>query len=146
MTNEATRYSSFSKQVFETLSRITKYNNQKKEGVFVNAVSTSRGTIDDPKKVSGLFIEEMNKTQISTSDLSTIKPLPAPFMNDLSIEECKEILSLVSTNKALSYDLLSDLITDKTNADKAPFQIHLKRDHSPRQLDQNLQFETDSSK
>ena len=118
---ENKRFSSMSKDAFNTMKTITKYHlYEKRDGSIVNSILEGDGEIvTDPKKVASTLIGVLKKIQCSDKFTQYAGTLPFPDLPQLDDTEMKHLLSKLATGKALSYDLFSDmLLKDKHTLNK----------------------------
>ena len=97
------------------MKRIYKYHlMDRKDGSIVNKILLPSGDVlTSPKDVASTLIEELKNLQSTKSDSTYASYVPFPELPLLSKEECKEIISNISVNKAIAFDGISDLIFQK---------------------------------
>jgi len=113
--NERMRYSEQSKEAFKWLKDIYKYNQfEKRDGSIVDKVIDGDEIIKDEKSVNALLIGHLRSIQRDPSHYlyDENSPTPFPVMSTPSMEEMSEILSIITTNKALTADFVSDSILE----------------------------------
>ena len=86
-----------------TLKSICKYHLfKKRDGSIVNQILTDSGEItSDPEEVSSLLIEVLKDIQLSEKFEQYTGSMPFPDLPQLSKEQIGEILSSLSSGKAL---------------------------------------------
>ena len=109
---EELRYSALSKEAFNTLKTICKYHlYEKRDGSIVNQIlGENEEIITDPKQVSAILIEVLQDIQLSEQFNKYSGNLPFPDLPPLEEIEIKQLLSKLSSGKAISFDLFSDMI------------------------------------
>ena len=122
---EDTRYSPLSKNAFDIMKKICKYNSyEKRDGSIVNQIMRDDGIItQDKEEVSSLLISVLKDIQYSTQMEQYIGKLPFPDLPELSDEEVKNLLQTIAANKATSFDLFSDTILKDEEAVKKLSEI-----------------------
>ncbi len=118
--NETKRFSPKSKEAFAKYKTILKYHNyEKKDGSIVSCLKQNDGTIvHDPKEVSKALIESLKQIQFK-EECNPPQTLTIPKLPDLSMDEMKGICNCLSTKKAISFDLFSDVILSDEEAFEA---------------------------
>ena len=111
--NERLRYSPEISEAFKQLKKIFKYDQfNSRDGSIVSSVLVNGEIINDPNSVNSLLISVLKHIQYNDS-----KPLPSniPFRDlpTLSVEESLCLVQRMATNKALAFDLMSDVIFSK---------------------------------
>ena len=116
--NELKRYSPLSKEAFNLLKTICKYHlYEKRDGSIVNQILMDDGKVTtDKDQVSSSLIDVLKSIQHSDQFEQYTGKMPFPDLPELDEKSVKGILSSLSTGKALSYDLFSDMVLrdDKT--------------------------------
>ena len=112
MNIESERYSQLSKKAFDILRSLCKYHLfEKRDGSVVNQIRLDDGRIiTDSKQISSLLISVLNDIQNSEEFHQYAGNLPFPDLPQLDPSEIKLLLSKLSTGKAVSFDLFSDLV------------------------------------
>jgi len=118
---ETSRFSGESAEAFHLMKRIYKYHLiDRKDGSIVNKILLPSGDVlTSPKDVASTLIEELKNLQSTKNDSTYASYVPFPELPLLSKEECKEIISNISVNKAIAFDGISDLIFQKNNIDES---------------------------
>ena len=116
--NELLRFSPESSKAFKQLQNIFGYKSfEKRDGGIVNFVLIEDKIISDIDEVNKALIEVLRSIQVDES-----KPIPAPQpfpdLDPLSDEEASRIVERMATNKAISFDLFSDVIFSKELKEK----------------------------
>jgi len=115
------RWSSKSKQAFDTLRKLTKYNQyERRDGSIVNRIQLADNEIIyDTEKVEEIIIQQLERIQTCVHEPQYTHELPFPKLPDMKgtfnkdIEdttETNDIMRMMSVNKAMAYDCLSDKI------------------------------------
>jgi len=94
---------------FKQLSNIFKYKSAGKDGSIVNHIRIGDNIESDPNKINKLLIDVLRKLQFDESK-EISDPLPFPHLDDLTPCEAEFIVNKMASNKALSFDLVSDII------------------------------------
>ena len=110
--NEIARFSKESKNAFDFLRNVYKYDqHSKREGNIINAIIDANGLIiSDPDQVNQELMKTIKELQFDPDDEQYQQPLEFTKLNLISKYECFHILKQISFNKALAFDLLSDVI------------------------------------
>jgi len=108
--NEKLRFSIESSKAFKQLQNIFGYRSfERRDGGIVNSILMNGKIIHEPEMINQALIDVLKSIQIDkTRPLSS--PEPFPDMEDLSEEESFQIIERMATNKAISFDLFSDVI------------------------------------
>ncbi len=109
---EKKRFSNLSKEAFDGIRLICKYHLfDKREGSLVNQLLQDNGDIIcDPNEIARALINSLKKIQIDTELPQYSHDLPFPHLPDLEDLQIDEILTELSSGKAISYDLFSDTV------------------------------------
>jgi len=106
---EGERFSNLSKQAFNTIKSICKY--QITKGGLVNEILNDNGQIvKDKDKIAKILITTLKEIQNSDQFKQYTGSLPFPNLPKLSSVEIKNLLRKISSGKAMSLDLFSDCI------------------------------------
>ena len=107
--NESLRFSKDMAEAFKQLSKIFKYKPPGKDGSIVNCVKVGEDIIYDQNVINKLLLDVLKKLQLdSTKPIPD--PLPFPEFEDITPREAGLIFDRMASNKALSFDLFSDII------------------------------------
>ena len=101
-----------SKEAFDTLKAICKYHlYEKRDGSIVNRIlGNDEKIITDPKEVASTLIGVLKEIQFSDKFTQYSGDLPFPDLPPLKKKEVLSLLSTLSTGKAISFDLFSDML------------------------------------
>ena len=113
--NERLRFSQFSEDAFELLKRVYKYGQiKKRDGSIVSKVLEGDNVINE-KGVNRLFIEHLKSIQRDPKlHLYKEAPLvPFPKLGLFPYEEMNVILGVITRNKALVGDIVSDTVLNE---------------------------------
>ncbi len=129
--NERLRYSAETqniKEAFSFLKRVYKYNQYyKRDGSIVQKILMDDGSIETrPKEVDGILLEVMKKTQQVETEPFYNGKIPFPRLKEPSLNEMWEILDIMSTNKAIAFDGLSDIMFKGSQEEKMIVASKLK--------------------
>lgn len=110
--NEDERYSQQSKKAFEFLRRVYKYNQyEKRDGSIVNKIMLEDNrVVTNPEEVAQSIIESLKEIQTKRDEPEYTNEVPFPKLSPLDSEELEAILRKLGTNKAISYDGVSDVL------------------------------------
>jgi len=110
--NETQRFSQQQKEAFSFLKRVYKYNTyEKRDGSVVRSFMLSDGTIiSNEKEISKILIRRLKEIQYDSNEPLYTTPLPFPRLPKLEKEELEDIINRLSSGKASSFDLLSDIM------------------------------------
>ena len=114
--NERLRFSQFSKDAFKLLKRIYKYDQiEKRDGSIVSKVLEGDIVISEEKEVNRLLIEHLKSVQRDPRLhlYEEAPPVPFPKLGLVPYEEMNVILGVITRNKALGGDLVSDAILNE---------------------------------
>jgi len=104
------RFSSESSKAFQQLNDIFGYHSfEKRDGGIVNSVLIDNKIVSDDQEVNEALINVLKRIQIDESR-SIPPPQPFPDLDPLSEEKAHKIVERMATNKAISFDLFSDVI------------------------------------
>jgi len=122
------RWSCESREAFNLLKQITKYNQySKRDGEIVNKIQLDDGTIVTKlEDVNKIIIEQLKKIQTSETEPKYDEELPLPKLPKLEVENADEknnshmerILKRMSINKAIAFDGFSDTVFRLNGAKK----------------------------
>jgi hypothetical protein len=115
---EHKRYSPLSKEAFNTLKSICKYHlsEGKRDGSVVNQILMDNGVVTtDKNQVSAVLIEALKDMQYSEKFQQYTGSMPFPELPQLEEDELKTLLSSLSSGKAVSFDLFSDIVFRNKN-------------------------------
>ena len=118
--NEQKRYSPEIEEAFNFLKKVYKYHEyDKKDGSIVNKIKLDDGTIiTDQEEVNHIIIEELKKQQVVENEPQYDNPIDFPKLPPLNESEMMEIVGRLSTNKAIAYDGITDILFTKENEAK----------------------------
>ena len=85
---------------------------ERRDGGIVNSVLLDDALVYDTDEVNRALIDALRKIQVDTSR-PIPQPVPFPDLDPLSDEESIRIIDRMATNKAISFDLFSDVIFSK---------------------------------
>jgi len=120
--NERCRFSMFSREAFSLLKRVYKYNSfEKRGGSIVTKIIEEGEIICNKEDVDRLLMEYLRTVQRDCSKplYEDSSPTPFPLLERPTLEEMSEILKVITTNKALTDDFVSDMILDKEHFKRA---------------------------
>ncbi len=118
--NEEMRFSHLSRDAFQTLKRMSRYDQfGKRDGSIVNKIMKDGQVVTEEDEVNRLLIEQLKSHQWNPNREIYIEgnETPFPYLDVLAHEEMKEILGQISRHKALAGDLVSDIILDQEHLD-----------------------------
>lgn len=109
---EEKRFSPLSKEAFDTLRTICKYHlYEKRDGSIVSKIKgDNEQIITESNEVAAQLIEVLKEIQHSKEFTQYTGQLQFPELPRLEARQLKTLLSSLSTGKAVSYDLFSDMI------------------------------------
>ena len=122
--NQDQRWSNESKEAFDFMRKVTKYNQfEKRDGSIVSKIQLPNGSIiNDSDKVNKQIIEQLKKVQTLDSEAKYSEEIPFPKLPRITspnkdsknrsseFSEIERLMKKMSINKATSYDGLSDKI------------------------------------
>jgi hypothetical protein len=110
--NELLRFSDDQKDAFEFLRKVFKYQlYEKRDGSIVNAVIDDSGLIiSDPEKVNAMLIKRMKEIQFDESLPGYCENGRFHTLEPISIQKFRKITQRLTVGKALSLDLISDVV------------------------------------
>lgn len=95
---------------------------EKRDGAIVNAILDADGSlISDPNQVARNLLQTLEEIQVDPV-FSFIEKKKFPKLPLLSRDEMARIMSLLSTNKAIAFDAIHDLIFKPSNDSDSLFQ------------------------
>jgi len=112
---ESMRFSRESKEAFQMMRSVYKYHLKRKDGEIINTIVTENKIVTNPTEIDQILATELSKIQIRRDlNLSPISfiPLPKPEPELMSL-----YLSQISSGKAVSWNLMSDIFLTKPYLD-----------------------------
>jgi len=143
--NEALRFSDKSREAFEFMKKVFKYHEyNRRDGSIISKVIDEEGKlIVEEDEVNRRVISALWSVQLNEPVYS--KPEPFPRLDEPSEEEMEDMLRQLSTNKAIAFDGVTDLIFNKSWRYQVKCKLQnlwnvLARNHNIQQLhfDQRL--------
>jgi hypothetical protein len=117
--NEKLRYSMRSKEAFQFLKRVYKYNQfEPRDGSIVNKVIVNGNIVAEEDEVNRLIMDNLKNIQMNAKFPTYAEPFPFPKLDELTIEEMETILKRMYPGKAIATDFVTDDIFDKGIRDK----------------------------
>jgi len=119
--NERLRFSQMSRQAFELLGKVYKYNEyEKRDGSLVTKVREGDVIIADEKSVNKELMKHLMSIQRDPDrGLYEDQPLiPFPMLGSSTVDEMREMLGIITTHKALTGDLISDVLLSVENIER----------------------------
>ena len=109
---ERNRYSQYLKEAFDFLKKVYKYHEYKRrDGSIITKVYGQDGSIiTDPDEVNTAIMNHIRSMQIKDTEPKFTEPLAFPPLPDLTTEEMLSLIERLSTNKALAFDGVSDIL------------------------------------
>ena len=110
--NETNRFSGRIKEAFKFLKTVFKYHEyDRRDGSIISRILGNEGeVICDPGEVNRRVLQNLKTLQTKDDELVYMQPEPFPTLNELTTQEMEKILNTLSTNKAVAYDGLSDIM------------------------------------
>ena len=114
---EKYRYSKESKDAFNLMKRIYKYHQlDRKDGSIVNRILMPSGElVDNQTEVAKILIDGLKELQSTSTEPQYSEPLSFPELPPVTDVECRSIIENISTNKALAFDGVSDVMFNQEN-------------------------------
>ena len=98
---------------------------RKRDGGIISQVLKDDGTItDNPKEVASLLRQTIVDIQVEEK-WGWLKEEPFPKLPRLSLDQTVELMKLLSTNKAIAHDALSDILFKCNHGNETPSNIEL---------------------
>jgi len=113
--NEANRFQGRMSEAFKFLRKIFKYHEyDRRDGSIIGKIKGEGGdVISDPREVNKKIIQHLKTIQTKEGESEYLTPLPFPRLDALSMKGMEEVISSLSTNKAIAYDGLSDVMFNR---------------------------------
>jgi len=112
--NQELRLSGDSKSSFEFLNKVMKYHDNRRDGSIISEIVDEKGTtISNEDEVNKILIQELQKIQVKEDQPKYELPTPFPILPLPSEHEMEYMLSNLTSDKALSFDGITDSIFKK---------------------------------
>ena len=116
--NEKLRFSKDSAKAFKQIRNIFGYHKfEARDGGIVSAVKVGEQIITEPSKVNAALMTVLRNIQLDESR-PVPNNVPFPDLNALSMKEAHELVDRMAVNKAISFDLFSDIIFSPEHKEK----------------------------
>ena len=113
--NEMLRFSSKSREAFEFLKKVFRYHEyNKRDGSIISRIIDKDGNlITDEDRVCEELIIALRKIQLKEDEPMYSEEEPFPWLGEPTDEEMTDMLRQLSTNKALAFDGVTDILFSK---------------------------------